>query len=152
MVNPNDPYQGQMAPGQPQAGGPQGWGGGPGMAGPGAGMPARPIFPEEIKLAGLFQLIAGILGALTFLSIVIGTLGCALFALTPLFAATVAGLEIYSGARAVSGNPNPKRFFWLGLPIMGICAILGGDFWSCVVGIVVLVVTNKPHVKAWMQD
>lgn len=153
MVNPQNPYQGQMPPGQPPMdGGQQGWGAGPGMVGPGPGMPGSPAFPEEIKLVGIFQLIAGILGALTFLSIVIGTLGCALFALTPLFAATVAGLEIYSGAKAVSGNPNPKKFFWFGLPIMGICAILGGDLWSCIVGILALVMLNKPHIKAWMQD
>lgn len=122
----------------------------PGGYGAPPGQPAA-AYPEEIKLAGILMLIAGIIGSLQFLAIVVSTLGCALLALTPLYAGTVAVMEIVAGARAVTGNPYRKKFWWFGLPIMAICAVLGMDIWSCVVGIIVLVITNKPHVKAWME-
>ena len=149
MVMPQNP-QGYGQPGQPPPGQPFVPPGQPGPSGVGPGRPAPP-FPEEIKLIGVFQLIAGILGGLQFLALVVGTFGCILLALTPIFAAVVAGLEIYNGAKTLGGNPNPSSFWWKTLPIPGIVAVIGGDYWSMAAGIAALVLVGRDHVKGWIR-
>ena len=139
MVAPQNQGWGQP----PQAGQPMQ----PGMAGP--GQPAGP--PSEIKLVGVLQLIAGILYLMTFLGILIGTLGFACLAITPIYGAVVAGMEIYNGARALGQNPDPGRFWWKTLPILGIVSIISGDFYSCVVGIIALVMLGKDEIQAWIR-
>ncbi len=116
--------------------------------------PGQPVYsgpPTEIRTIGLLQLIAGILYLLSFLTVTLFSCGFALLAVTPVLGAVIAGLEVYNGARALGQNPDPGAFWWRTLPILGIVSIISGDFYSCIVGIITLVLIAKPQVQSWIR-
>jgi hypothetical protein len=116
--------------------------------------PGQPVHygpPSEIRTIGVLQLVVGIIYLLTFVSTTLLTCGFALLAVTPLYGAVVAALEVYNGARSLGQNPDPSPFWWRTLPILGIVSFISGDVFSCVAGIVALVLIAKPQVQSWIR-
>ena len=156
---PQWPGQPGQPPGQPvgypqPAAGPQP-GYPPGY--PAAGQPL-PTYPPELKSLAIFQIVAGAMAVFIGLpvsyTVMLGaTMGIGIF-FTPLwiFGLGVAVLEIVNGIKTVTGQPWRRKFWWLALPIMAICAVLVSDWLSLVAGIWALVLVSKPHVKAWLES
>lgn len=121
----------------------------PGSFTPGQPMPMGP--PNDIKTIGVLQLVAGIFYLVTFLSMTLFSCGFALLAITPIYGAVIAILEVYNGARALGQNPDPSAFWWKTLSILGIVSLISGDIFSAIVGIIALTMVSKPEVQAWMR-
>lgn len=115
------------------------------------GQPMQSGTPNDIRTVGILQLIAGILYLITFCTYVLFSCGFALLAITPIYGAVIAGLEIYNGARALGQNPDPGAFWWKTLPILSIVSVISGDIFSVITGIVALAILNKPEVRNWIR-
>ncbi len=106
--------------------------------------------PDEIRIIGILQIIAGAMYGLQFVTTLVGSMGCAVLLVTPVYSAVVAGLELYNGIKVVTGQPTMGNFWWRALPIMAVFSILGADVWSCVVGAIALIFVGRPHVRTWL--
>jgi hypothetical protein len=153
----NEQQQWPGQPGQPP-GQPAGYPGQPPSPQPGypAAYPPPADYPPELKSLAIFQIVAGGVAALiglpfSFAMVVGATMGIGVF-LAPLwiFGFGVAVLEIINGIKTLTGKPYRRKFWWLALPIMAICAVLVSDWLSLVAGIWALVLVNKPHIKQWL--
>ncbi len=113
--------------------------------------PWMDAYPNEIKTVGMLQLIAGAYYLLGFVSAVLCSCGAVIDHITPMYGIIIASLELWNGIKTVGGRPDPGRFWWQVLPILGIVAVIALDVWSCIFGIVGLILCSRPHVKEWIR-
>lgn len=104
--------------------------------------------PGKLKAIILLHLITGIVGVLGQGLVILGTCGVWLIFLTPMYALATNIMAIISGAKGLGQQPRHNLYKTVG--IMQLIAILGGDVFSLVSGILTLVFLGDPEVQAFL--
>ena len=107
--------------------------------------------PSNLQTIGILTLISGIINIFGGLgltaAIVVGTIGIGILCAPITILPTIFGvLEVITASRLLSDDAwrmNPPKL----IAIFQICVILYGNVISLAVGIVALVIYDKPHVK-----
>lgn len=111
--------------------------------------------PSEVQTIGILTLISGIINILGGLgltiAIVIGTIGIGIICAPLTILPTIVGIfEVIYASKLLSDDAwkmNPPKL----IAILQICMIIYGNVISLAIGIVALVLYDKPHVKEYFS-